>query len=103
VVLQPWWVCRVNGISYGIYMRFIGKNLLYCCLSRGAATAISAWGLRPSYPMLVASAICATGIYAIGSWLVVFNLAEREQFRAALLRNDDPKALDPAAVGVALP
>jgi hypothetical protein len=32
----------------------------------------------------------------------VFNPAEREQFRAALRRNDDPR-LEPAAVGVALP
>jgi O-antigen/teichoic acid export membrane protein len=103
VVLQPWWVCRVNGISYGIYMRFIGKNLLYCCLLMGAATAISAWGLRPSYPMLMASAICATAIYAIGSWLLVFNPAEREQFRAALRRNYDEKTPEPAAVSVALP
>jgi O-antigen/teichoic acid export membrane protein len=103
VVLQPWWVCRVNGISYGIYMRFIGKNLLYCCLLMGAATAISAWGLRPSYPMLIASAISATAIYAIGSWLVVFNPAEREQFRAALRRNYDQNTSEPAAVSVALP
>jgi O-antigen/teichoic acid export membrane protein len=103
VVLQPWWVCRVNGIHYGMYMRFIGRNLLYCSLLMVAATAISWWGLRPSYPFLVASAICATLIYAIGSWLVVFNPLEREYFKTALRRNDDKTSPDPVTVSVAVP
>jgi O-antigen/teichoic acid export membrane protein len=103
IVLQPWWVCKVNEIPYGVYMKFIGQNLLYCSLLMGVATGLSAWGLRPSYPLLVASAICATAMYAIGSWLVVFNPVEREQFRAALRRNYDQETPEPAAVGVALP
>jgi O-antigen/teichoic acid export membrane protein len=103
VVLQPWWVCKVNGIPYGIYMRFIGRNLLYCSLLMGGAIAISAWGLRPSYPFLVASAICATLIYAIGSWLLVFDPLEREYFKAALRRDRDLKTPDPATVSVAVP
>src|SRR5580704_9349339 len=103
VVLQPWWVCRVNRIRYGVYMRFIGRNLLYCSLLMGAAIGLSAWGLRPSYPLLVASAICATAIYGIGSWLIVFNPLEREYFKAALKRNRDQKVPDPATVIVAVP
>jgi O-antigen/teichoic acid export membrane protein len=103
IVLQPWWVCRVNGIPYGIYMRFIARNLLYCSLLMVGATAVSAWGLRPSYPLLVASATCATAIYAIGSWLVVFNPAEREYFKAALRRKYDQETPGPAAVSVAAP
>ena len=102
VVLQPWWVCRVNGIGYPIYMRFLGRNLLYCTFLMGAATAISAWGLRPSYPLLVASAICATLIYAIGSWLVVFNPVEREYFKAAIRKRNGQKDIDPATA-VAVP
>jgi O-antigen/teichoic acid export membrane protein len=103
VVLQPWWVCRVNAIPYDVYMRFIGRNLLYCSLLMGAAIGLSAWGLRPSYPLLVASAICATAIYGIGSWLIVFNPLEREYFKAALKRNRDQKVPDPATVIVAVP
>jgi O-antigen/teichoic acid export membrane protein len=103
VILQPWWVCRVNAIPYGVYMRFIGRNMLYCSLLMGAAIGISAWGLRPSYLLLVASAICATAIYGIGSWLIVFNPLEREYFKAALKRNPDQKVPDPATVIVALP
>ncbi len=103
IVLQPWWVCRVNGIPYGMYMRFIGRNLLYCSLLMLTATAVSAWGLRPSYPLLVASATCATAIYAIGSWLVVFNSVERGYFKAALRRKYDQETPGPVAVGVAVP
>jgi O-antigen/teichoic acid export membrane protein len=103
VVVQPWWVCRVNGIGYPIYMRFLGRNLLYCTFLMAAATAISAWGLRPSYPLLVASATCATLIYAIGSWLVVFNPVEREYFKAAMRKNYDQKNIEPATATVAVP
>jgi hypothetical protein len=83
-------------------MRFLGRNLLYCTFLMGAATAISAWGLRPSYPLLVASAICATLIYAIGSWLVVFNPVEREYFKAAIRKRNGQKDIDPATA-VAVP
>jgi len=103
VVLQPWWVCRVNGIGYAIYMGFLGRNLLYCSFLMGAATAISAWGLRPSYPFLVPSAICATVIYAIGSWLVVFNPVEREYFKAAIRKNRGSKDVQPVTASVAVP
>ena len=103
VILQPWWVCRVNAIPYGVYMTFIGRNLLYCSLLMGAAIGISAWGLRPSYVSLVASAICATAIYGIGSWLIVFNPLERQYFKAALKRTRDQNVPDPAAVIVAVP
>jgi O-antigen/teichoic acid export membrane protein len=103
VILQPLWVCRVNGIDYGTYMGFLGRNLFYCSFLMGAAIAISKWGLRPSYPLLIASATCATVIYAIGSWLVVFNPVEREYFKAAIRRNHDQNDVERATASVALP
>jgi O-antigen/teichoic acid export membrane protein len=103
VVLQPWWVCKVNEIPYGIYMRFISRNLLWCSLLMGVATGLSAWGLRPSYPFLIASAICATGMYMIGSWLVVFNPTEREYFKAALRPNYRAKTPEEVTAGVVVP
>jgi O-antigen/teichoic acid export membrane protein len=95
IVVQPWWVCRVSGLDYGSYMRFFGRNLAYCGCLMGAAIAAVAWGLRPSYPLLVASAICATVIYAIGSWLLVLNPREREYFKGALRRSKDVKPAEP--------
>ena len=29
-VIQPWWTCRVSGLHYGTYVKFLGKNFLYC-------------------------------------------------------------------------
>jgi len=90
-VVQPWWVCRVSGLAYAGYMRFLGRNLLYCGLLMGTATTIAAWGLRPNYLSLVSSAICATMIYVIASWWLVFNRREREQFRAAIANRDQDR------------
>jgi O-antigen/teichoic acid export membrane protein len=101
IVVQPWWVCKVSSLHYGSYMRFLGRNVAYCVCLMGAATAIVAWGLRPSYPFLVASAICATAIYAIGSWMLVLDPREREHFRIALRRNYDQKHTESETVGVA--
>ena len=100
VVVQPWWVCKVTGYHYAGYMRFLNKNLLYCSAIMGAAMAVVAWGLRPSYVLLISSAICATLLYAIGSWTLVFDEREREQFRAALGRNYVQKLVGPAVVEV---
>ncbi len=83
VLVQPWYVCKVSGFDYADYMRFLGKNLLYCGLLMGTAVGISAWGLHPNYLSLTSSTVCATVIYAIGSWRLVFNSSERERFRAA--------------------
>src|SRR5208282_4640370 len=84
VVAQPFWVCKASGLHYGDYMRFLGGTLLRCGGLMGAVIAITAWGLRPCYSWLVSSAICATIIYAAGSWLVVFNRPEREQLLAVI-------------------
>jgi O-antigen/teichoic acid export membrane protein len=101
VLVQPWWVCRVSGLNYLAYMRYLGKNLLYCGCLMGGSMAIMAWGLRPSYPFLIGSAICATVIYAAGSWLLVFNNGEREQLLAAI-RNRGQKQVEEVVVGIAL-
>jgi len=87
VVAQPFWVCRASGLHYGDYMRFLAGTVLRCCGLIGAVIAITAWGLRPSYPWLAGSAICATTLYAAGSWFLVFNRAEREQLLAVAGRN----------------
>jgi O-antigen/teichoic acid export membrane protein len=101
VVAQPLLVCKVSGLHYGDYMKFLGGTLLRCGCLMGAVIAISAWGLRPSYPWLVSSAICATAIYAAGSWLVVFNRQEREQLRAVVNnRSQEPTELAPVGAAV---
>ena len=84
VVAQPFWVCKAVGLSYGNYMRFLGDSILRCGALTGAVIAITSWGLRPSYPRLIASAICATALYAVGSWYVVFSQPERDQLVSVL-------------------
>ncbi len=100
LVVQPWWVCKVSGIHYGQYMRFVVGNVLRSGCLMVFATAISAWGLRPSYPFLVASAVCTTSVYALGSWLLVFSRHEREQLLDAL-RNRRREASEQVGVTVA--
>jgi O-antigen/teichoic acid export membrane protein len=100
-IAQPWWVCKVSGLPYGEYMKFVGGNLLRCGGMTGAAIVLAAWGLRPSYPWLVMSAICAIAIYAAGSWFIVFTGNERKQLLAAIT-NRSPKYAEAAAVEVAL-
>jgi O-antigen/teichoic acid export membrane protein len=86
LVAQPLWVCKVCGLHYGDYLKFLGGTLLRCVCLMSVVIAITAWGLRPSYPWLVSSAVCATAIYAGGSWLVVFNRREREQLLGMVTR-----------------
>jgi O-antigen/teichoic acid export membrane protein len=84
IVFQPMYVCKVSGFDYKEYMGFLGGNLLRCGCVAAAATGLVAWGLRPNYPRLITSAVCAACIYGLGSWLVVFNRQEREQLLGAL-------------------
>jgi O-antigen/teichoic acid export membrane protein len=94
VVAQPLFVCKASGLHYGAYMRFLSWNLLRCCALIGAAVGLSAWGLRPTYPRLIGSALCATAIYSIGCWLFVFTAREREHLLAATI-NRHQEAIDP--------
>jgi hypothetical protein len=100
VVVLPWWVCKVSGIPYAAYMRFFAKTMLYCTSLMCAAIAIVAWGLRPSYPFLIGSAICATAIYAVGSWVFVFTRGEREQFAMAISNRSKEQTDVPAIVTI---
>jgi O-antigen/teichoic acid export membrane protein len=84
LAVQPWWVCKAVGLQYGNYMRVLGGNVLRCGFLVAVAIAFSAWGMRPSYPYLIGSAICATAIYTAGVWLLVFNGSEREQLLSAI-------------------
>lgn len=83
IVVQPWWVCKISGLHYWGYMRFLASNLLRCILLAAAAIAIAAWGLRPNYFWLVASSIIACATYATGAWFVLFNDNERNRFMRA--------------------
>jgi O-antigen/teichoic acid export membrane protein len=101
VVVQPWWVCKVSGIDYGQYMRFLSGNLFRCGFLTAGAIAISAWGLRPSYPRLAGSGACAALLYLAASWFVVFSAREREYLLAAI-RHRRGNPIEPATVGAAL-
>lgn len=98
LAVQPWWVCKVSALQYGMYMKFVGKHVLYSVCLAAVAVGIASWGLRPSYILLIASAICATAVYALGSWLLLFDRREKDLFRAAITTRDK-KAVDlvPAA------
>jgi O-antigen/teichoic acid export membrane protein len=84
VVAKPFLVCKVIGFHYGNYMKYIGETLLRCGAILGVVFVISSWALRPSYPWLVGSAICAAAIYGAGSWFFVFNRRERDQLLSAV-------------------
>jgi O-antigen/teichoic acid export membrane protein len=83
-VVLPLVVCRVSGLPFGSYMKFAGGNVLRCGSLMVAATAVVAWGLTPNYIALVGSAVCATVLYAVGSWFLVFDAREREQLLTAV-------------------
>jgi O-antigen/teichoic acid export membrane protein len=100
-IVQPWWVCRVTGLHYGAYVRFLGKNLLYSACIMGFATAIASWGLRPAYPLLIGSAVCATVTYAGGCWFLVLDKQERRQLLAAAT-NGGRMDVEPATAGAPL-
>jgi O-antigen/teichoic acid export membrane protein len=97
VIVQPWWVCRVSKLHYVNYMRFWGRTLLNCGLLTGVVLAASAWGMRPSYPMLIGSAFLATALYAGGSWLFILNPSERGKLFAAITNRHEVES----AAGVA--
>lgn len=99
VLIQPWWVCKVCELNYRSYMGFLGRNMLFSFCLMGVATALSAWGLRPSYPFLASSAICATALYTLGSWALIFNRQDREWLLAALT-NRVHKQSEPATAAV---
>jgi O-antigen/teichoic acid export membrane protein len=101
VVAQPLFVCRASSLDYADYMRYLGRNLLRCACLAGAAIGLSAWGLRPSYPHLISSAIFATGVFAAGSWLIMFTKGEREELLAAIM-NRTRKQTEPEFMGTSI-
>ena len=82
---QPFWVCKATGVSYRRYMRFLCETLLRSAVLIAAVIAVSAWGLRPSYPALISSAVCATAMFIVGAWFAVFKRTEREQLWAVAM------------------
>lgn len=101
IVVQPWWVCKATGISYAVYIKFLAGSFLRCGFLMGAVIVICAWGLRPSYPWLVGSAICASTLYAVLSLFLVFNSGERRRLLAALT-NRRASHVEPAVAGAGL-
>jgi len=83
LVAFPIWVCRATGLQYGEYMKLLAGTFLRCACIMGVAIAVSAWGLRPSYPWLVSSAALATLVYAVLSYFLVFTGADRETLLVA--------------------
>jgi O-antigen/teichoic acid export membrane protein len=101
IAFQPWWVCKVSGLHYADYMKFLGGTLLRCACVASAAIGVVAWGLKPNYLWLVASAVGATAAYAAGSWLVVFNQQDREWLLGALRGQKKREAVEPVSVAAA--
>jgi O-antigen/teichoic acid export membrane protein len=97
ITLQPWWVCKVSGLAYPNYMKFLGGNLVRSACVASVAIAAVVWGLRPHYGWLITSALCATTLYAAGSWLFIFNRREQEQLLAALRGTANPRDMEIAA------
>jgi O-antigen/teichoic acid export membrane protein len=92
LVVQPYAVCRVSGLSYVDYMKFLGVTLSRCVALLGLVVVVVIWGLKPSYSLLIASAVCATMIYMIGAWRVVFGASEREQLVSLVVRKNFRRA-----------
>jgi O-antigen/teichoic acid export membrane protein len=84
LVLQPWLVCKVCGISYSSYMKFLLGNLARCIGLMAVAILFSSWGLKTNYFLLVVSAVSASLAYLIGSWFLVFDSRERHQLLVAI-------------------
>jgi len=102
LLVQPWWVCKSAGFRYVFYVRFFFRHLFLFGLLMLSAIVIAMWGLRPSYPYLISSAVCATAIYAVGSWFVILDRIDRAQLMGALQdRNSRPPddVLLPVGIG----
>lgn len=83
-IVQPYAVCKACNLDYRHYMKFIAISLLRCLALLSVAVIVVTWGIRPSYLWLFGSAICATLIYATGTWRFVFSSSEREQLRTLI-------------------
>ena len=100
VIAQPLYMCKATGLPFGSYLRFLGSNLARCGCVMGVAVAVSAWGLKPDYVAIVGSAICATAVYALGCWLVVFTPRERAHLWTAVT-GAGRKQVEPAGLAQA--
>jgi O-antigen/teichoic acid export membrane protein len=92
IVIQPWWMCKVSNISYWMYVRFLSRTSFRCAGLIAACLPLIYWGLKPDYTHLFSSAACATILYALGTWVAVFDKNERQVFRAGLRKRDKQSA-----------
>jgi hypothetical protein len=82
-------------------LKFIGGTVARCGVLIAVVIAAASWGLKPSYPWMISSAVCATGVYGVGSWFFVFNRREREQLQSLVSnRIQKQTELAPLEVGV---
>jgi len=79
VLVQPWQTSKASGIALGAYMKVLGGALARSAILIGASIVLAAWGLKPNYPYIVASAGFAAAVYLAASLWVVFSQAERKQ------------------------
>lgn len=84
VIVLPWWMCKVSKISFPVYVRWYSGIIFRCAGIIAVSVPLVSWGLRPDYRYLLVSAIWASILYVVGSWVAVFDNNEREVFLAVL-------------------
>lgn len=103
VLWQPRIVCKANQMSYSGYMKFFTKNILISALASGLAIALSSWGLRPNYFLLLISALFATAVYAALSWKFILSQRERQLLLGAVQRRKKLTENDLAPIEASIP
>jgi hypothetical protein len=101
VIVQPWWVCKAAGPTYLSNVRFLGKMLVSTIGIMGAAVALTDWLIKPTYVSTTGTAVCATLIYAVGVWLIIFNRSDREMILTLLMRRSEMFS-EPIVANIAL-
>lgn len=84
LLVQPWWVCRVAGLSLMKYAGLVVETTLKSVLVFLVALLCCQWGLVPEYKLMMPSVILATLMYGVGAWFLVFGPQERERLLTAL-------------------
>lgn len=85
LIVQPLYVCRVSPISYGEYMRELGRSALVVGTALVIPGLISAWFAAPAYSSLILVGLLSLGFYILVISALEFNRQERETLMRALL------------------
>jgi O-antigen/teichoic acid export membrane protein len=84
LAVVPWVFCRVTKISLRSYITQCGLVLLKCIALMIPIGLLVAPGLRPHYPSLVLSVVCASLLYGAGCLYAVFDMGERNRLWSAV-------------------